>query len=230
MGRYIFFDIDGTLILTNGAGKRALASAFRGLFNIADADVDIDYGGRTDLSICKELFQLNHVDFADDAFLQFITRYNQELKQELIVSKGKLLPGVAKLLEALQDDDRYHLGLITGNIEAGAYTKLESHGIHDYFHFGGFGDRQESRDDIAREGKRDAEKFAKGSLAADQLMIIGDTPHDVTCSRAIGAACMAVCTGYAARDAIEAQSPEYLLEDLENTDQVVGILDQHFKF
>ena len=109
MKRVIFFDIDGTLILTDGAGKKALSSAMNEVFSLRESNTDIDYGGRTDLSICKEIFELNGIEFKRELFDDFINTYTNFLKSELQTSKGTLLPGVNTLLERLHNDDRYEL-------------------------------------------------------------------------------------------------------------------------
>ena len=228
MKRFIFFDIDGTLVLTDGAGKRALASAMEKSFDIESANTDIDYGGRTDLSICKEIFNLNGVDFHPSEFNRFMDCYTSCLRTELQISAGTVLPGVKALLEHLQAEPQYALGLLTGNIRSGAYKKLEAHNLDSYFSFGGFGDRQELRPDIAKEGKQDAEKFAQKNLRPEEILVIGDTPHDVTCSRAIGASVIAVCTGYSQRSAIEAEKPDLILDDLSDLDAVLGHMDRLF--
>ena len=228
MKRYIFFDVDGTLILTDGAGKRALAKAIKNKFGLGSSTADINFAGRTDLSICKELHELNRVPFVESEFEKFMGLYLSELEVELKKANGSILPGVERLLNRLLNDDRYYLGLITGNIKKGAFSKLSSHGIDNFFSFGGFGDFQELREDIAREGKRDAENLYKKEILPEQMLVIGDTPHDVTCSRAIGAKCLAVCTGYASRASIEAENPDWILENLEHTDQVLSLLDDCF--
>lgn len=228
MKRFIFFDIDGTLVLTDGAGKRALAKAVEQKFAIENADTDIDYGGRTDLSICKEIFALNGIEYKQDLFSSFMTTYTDCLEAELLKSNGSILPGVKELLPILKSDDRYYLGLITGNIRKGAFRKLKSHGIDSYFDFGGFGDKQEHRNGIAIEGKEEAESFAKSSIAAKQMLVIGDTPHDIVCSRAIGASSIGVCTGYAPREAIIAQKPDLLLENLGQVEEVLSHFDTLF--
>jgi phosphoglycolate phosphatase-like HAD superfamily hydrolase len=106
------------------------------------------------------------------------------------------------------------VGLLTGNIRAGARIKLGHFGIYDYFLFGGFGDRHESRDDVAREALAETRRFVKRAVDPGRVWVIGDTPHDVTCARAIGARAVGVLTGWHSREEMEACRPDYLLQDL----------------
>jgi phosphoglycolate phosphatase-like HAD superfamily hydrolase len=220
--RLILFDIDGTLILTKGAGRRALKVALRDEFQVADPCVDIDYGGRTDRSIARELFRINQVEPRIEHFETLFSRYLSELEQFLGQTKGLVLPGVQPLLAALESHAGAHVGLLTGNIRRGAFTKLAHFGIDSFFGFGGFGDEHELREDIAKSGLAEAREYTGHDFSGPQdIIVIGDTPHDITCSRAIGARCMAVCTGYAPRDKLEAAGPAVMVDDLAETDRLM---------
>ncbi|MFW7377751.1 MAG: HAD family hydrolase [Oligoflexus sp.] len=222
--KFVFFDIDGTLVLTNGAGKEALRVALRDEFGVTDPNVEIDYGGRTDRSIAKELFDLNQVPALTENFLSLYQSYLRELREHLPKSRGVMLPGVLELLTRLQDDGQVGIGLLTGNIEEGAFAKLAHFQIDRYFAFGGYGDHHEARDDIARECLLKAETHAGHKIHGEQVFVIGDTPHDVTCSRAIGARCIAVCTGYAPRESLLAAEPEILIDDMSETEALIDII------
>lgn len=222
--KLVFFDIDGTLILTNGAGKEALRVALREEFGVEQPDVDIDYGGRTDRSIVRELLALNKLQASSESLLRLYHRYLLELKRHLPKTKGVLLPGVLDLLNRLEQDGHVSLGLLTGNIEEGAFAKLAHFKLDRYFAFGGFGDHHEARDDIAREGLRNAEKHLKRRFEGHEVFVVGDTPHDVSCSRAIGARCIAVCTGYAPRESLIAAEPELLIDDMSETEKLLELI------
>lgn len=223
--RLVLFDIDGTLVLTMGAGKEALRVALADDFGIAEPKVDLDYGGRTDRSIARELFEINEIEATDQHYLRLFESYLRELRAHLPRITGRLLPGVPELLDQMTARPHMHLGLLTGNIEQGAYVKLAHYEIDRYFHFGGFGDHHEARDDIAREGKKRAEQSLGLNFEQKQVFVIGDTPHDVTCARAIGARCIAVSTGYAPIESLRAAEPDVLLEDLSSINDVLAIIE-----
>ncbi len=228
--RILFFDIDGTLILTQGAGKVALKRTLKESFAVSVPDADIEYGGRTDLGIANELFVRNGLNPPTAAELNtFFSSYVRHLKLELAKNSGIILPGVEGLLQQLQHDNRYALGIITGNIKQGAHSKLVSHSLESFFSFGGYGDTKIHRNDIAREGLASASSALSLALAGKQCMIIGDTAHDIICSRAIGAFSLGVCTGYAAGASIAAQNPTRLVQDLSDTEQILDIIDSIFK-
>jgi len=222
--KLVFFDIDGTLVLTNGAGKDALRVTFQEEFGVENPNVDIDYGGRTDRSIAKELFALNKLEPTATKFTQLYQRYLIELKSHLPRSKGVMLPGVLPLLNRLERDGEVSVGLLTGNIELGAIAKLAHFDIDRYFAYGGYGDHHEARDDIAKECLSKAEALLGRRFDGEQIFVIGDTPHDVTCSRAIGARCIAVCTGYASRESLVAAEPEVLIDDMSETEWLVDLI------
>lgn len=225
MKRYLLFDIDGTLVKCMSAGKDSIKRAFEELFHIQDAKVDIDYAGGTDGSLCIELFALNKIEVNPHNLSLFKQGYEQHLEKELKQGRSRLLPGVSELLGRLSDDPRYELGILTGNIQGTALLKLKAHRIDPFFHFGGYGDHAKSRSDIARIAKLSAEKFAGGNLSSNQLIVLGDTPKDVKCSRAIGAFSVGVCTGFSSRQEIEKEKPHILLEDFRDTDLVLESLD-----
>lgn len=227
--RIIFFDIDGTLILTQGAGKIALRKALKEVFAVSNPNADINYGGRTDLGITHELFSLNGLEAPSPESIHiFFQHYVSYLQDELEKHSGLILPGIESLLAHLHKDDSYHLGIITGNIEKGAMAKLLPHKLNHFFSFGGFGDREFHRDGIAREGLKAASTHLSKVLEGHQCLVIGDTPHDITCSKAIGAFSIGVCTGYAPEESIAAQKPTRLLKDLSDTQDVLATIDDIF--
>lgn len=222
--KLVFFDIDGTLVLTKGAGKLALGQVFSNEFGIKDPKLDIDFGGRTDRSIARELFEINGIKWGDEQLLQLFTAYLTSLEEHLEKGHGELLPGVLDLLVQLKTLPDVDVGLITGNVEQGAYKKLAQFDIDHFFAFGGFGDNQELRDDIAKEGLVRASQHTGHTYNAEYITVIGDTPHDITCSDAIGAKCIAVKTGYSHPDSLVAANPYAILDDLSNTENVLRLI------
>ena len=214
MFQVILFDIDGTLIRSGGAGKLALANALRHTYSIEAPKVDVDYGGRTDLSLAAEILNLNQVDPSIEEIRRFLGVYVEHLEDAMVQSEGLLLPGVRELLQVLSDGSNVEIGLLTGNIRQGAFKKLEHFDLGGFFSFGGYGDNCKDRSDIAREALLEARAYTNLELEASKVLVVGDTPSDVSCARAIGAAVLAVDTGFASSDSIKAANPDYFWSDL----------------
>ncbi|MAV35650.1 MAG: haloacid dehalogenase [Planctomycetaceae bacterium] len=209
----LLFDIDGTLISTDGAGGAALMNAFRDAFGIAHPS-SVRFSGRTDRAIAADLFDLHQIDNSHENWLRLRAGYLARLPEELAQRSGAALPGVRSLLEALEVRDDVALGLLTGNLADGARLKLGHFGIYSFFPFGAFGDRHEDRDDVARDALQLVRQRFGERVAEDRIWVIGDTPLDVRCARAIGCRALAVATGIHPRDELVSSTPDLLLDDL----------------
>ena len=220
----IFFDIDGTLVTTAGAGVAAMTQAAAELGARDNGDYQLNAAGRSDRSITMELFE--HFQVPDEPANRqaFSDRYMELLATYLEERRGRVLPGIEPLLKALAARNDVALGLLTGNYRRSAQVKLEFYGIWDYFPFGGFGDNSPLRDDIAREALAEASDLVEFSIHPERLWVIGDTPHDITCSRAIGARVMAVGTGRFSAKELSGHDPDAAFEDLSDLDDVLGWL------
>jgi len=208
------FDIDGTLIASGGAGKAALEAALAADFGVARMDDRLTLSGRPDRAIIADLIAYHGLDPAPSTAERIIAAYLRHLPASLACCKaGRVLPGIAALLGLLQRND-VALGLLTGNLRAGARIKLGHFGLYDYFAFGGFGDLHHCRDDVAREALAEVHERYDGTVRPDQVWVIGDTPLDVRCARAIGARAVAVATGWHSRDELHAHGPDHLFDDL----------------
>ncbi len=219
----VLFDIDGTLIHTHGAGRRAFAEVLGSQFGLPDATRGVSFAGRTDRDICGEIFRAHHLP--DSAWDVFAARYLQQLQSALQHRAGEVLPGVAELIRGLEElPQRPKLALLTGNLEKGAELKLRSVGLWRHFAFGAYGDQWTDRDDVAREALSIAQ--AHCGVAADHLLVIGDTPRDIQCARAIGARVLAVATGECTLEELARHEPDALLPDLTHTDalRLMGLL------
>ena len=208
------FDIDGTLIASGGAGKAALEAALASEFGIAGLADAVDLRGRTDRAIVAELVQCHGLDPCPTTGQRILEAYLCHLPEHLGKGTGRVLPGIAELLPQLRGRDDIALGLLTGNLRAGARIKLGHFGLFDYFAFGGFGDHHLDRDDVAREALTEVKARFNGSVAPERIWVIGDTPLDIRCARAIGARAVAVVTGWHAWEELEAHAPDLLLADL----------------
>ncbi len=187
------FDIDGTLVDTGGAGRRAIDRAAARLHGKPNFFDGILFDGMTDRAIVRAALHQLERAWGEDDIDRMIESYLEYLAEEVAASKSYLIyPGVEVLLEALVARGRV-LGLGTGNVEAGARIKLERGGLNRHFGFGGFGDDHEDRAALIRAGLARGERIL-GRKAADPW-IIGDTPRDLTAARAAGARCVLVATG-----------------------------------
>lgn len=207
------FDIDGTLLLSGGAGKAAMEAALHSTFGVPADSGGVPYSGRTDPAIGRDLFKHHNIEATPANWERFLRAYLGHLPDCLSRHTGRVLPGIKALLDQLRKHDRVVLGLLTGNVEAGARLKLGHFGLFDYFAFGGFGDLHHHRDDVAREAWQLIEQRFKGLIRQDRVWVIGDTPHDVQCARAIGARVAAVATGWHPVDELGRCSPDLLLPD-----------------
>ncbi len=226
MERIVLFDIDGTLLLSGGAGARALARAFQELHGVEAAMTGIVFAGRTDPMIVRDIFRekLGRSE-RDGEIGTVLGRYLHYLGDEILQSERALmLPGVEPLLEQLAGLPGVLLGLLTGNIEAGAKIKLGRFGLDRYFEFGGFASDAEDRDDIARVALERGRRRAGRAVDPSQVVVVGDTPRDISCGRAIGARVLAVATGPHQAEELRAHAPDWLFGDLSNTREVLDVL------
>jgi phosphoglycolate phosphatase-like HAD superfamily hydrolase len=217
------FDIDGTLLNSGGAGKAAMENALLEEFGLPELMQQVMYSGRTDRSIIRDLMRFHEVEEHPEHLERLVEGYLSRLPDYLHRHQGTVLPGIADLLETLSQRQDVALGLLTGNLRAGARVKLGHFGLFDFFAFGGFGDHHWDRDDVAREALAAVrDRFL--DVAAENVWVIGDTPLDVRCARAIGARAVAVATGWHSLDELAACQPDLLLRDLSDPAPLLKLL------
>jgi phosphoglycolate phosphatase len=223
--KLVLFDIDGTLLRSDGAGKRAIHRALLEVFG-ATGPADYHFDGKTDKQIVRELMRLEgHADHHIDASMQrLLDLYVGYLNEELTVSTGRarVLPGVRELLAALDERREVILGLLTGNLEQGARAKLDAVGIDfDRFRIGAFGSDHEHRPELPAI----ARSRTKGRLGIDihgeAMVVIGDTPADLTCGRSLGANAIGVATGRYSVEELLQHDPVAAFPDLSDTESVL---------
>lgn len=219
----VLWDIDGTLIRSGGAGKLAMETALRSAFGLRDILDTVPYSGRTDVAIGRDLLAAHGLPTTDDNQHLLREAYLRELPISLKSAGGTVLPGIPALLERFHRREGIVQGLLTGNVRRGAQTKLEHFGLWDFFGPGGFGDLHADRNEVARIAL-DAVSTHLGRRAnAADVWVIGDSPHDVTCARAIGANVLAVATGWHSAEELRICGADALLDDLSDTGRVLEL-------
>lgn len=215
MSLLALFDIDGTLVLTGGAGGRALARACHALHGWQEALAGVHLGGKTDPLIVDEIFARHAGRPArPDEFDALIDAYVGFLAEELAASEAyRVLPGVGAALASLEVRGAT-LGLATGNVAPAARLKLERGGLWAPFAFGGFGSDAGDRGQLVATAIARGEAHAGRCFAPDAVLVIGDTVRDIAAARACGAVAVAVATGFESLDTLRAASPDVLLATL----------------
>jgi phosphoglycolate phosphatase-like HAD superfamily hydrolase len=224
--KVILFDIDGTLVLTGGAGVRGMARAFEQLFSVPDAFQTIDVPGRTDSWILAAALALHGVACDAAGAARFREVYLGHLREELQrpgPRKG-MMPGVDLLLDTLQQRDDVYLALLTGNYEEAARLKLEYFDLWRYFRCGAFGDGALERNGLLPKALTRIRQCGGPTVAARNVIVVGDTPLDVACAAAGGARSIAVATGGYDADALRATGADLVLDDLSDVDRVLSAL------
>jgi phosphoglycolate phosphatase-like HAD superfamily hydrolase len=216
----LLFDIDGTLVDTGGVGMSALQSAFAELYpeevEAIGGAPELDLAGSTDSGIAMELFGKIGLEDSPAERERFFGRYLENLHQGFGEpgSRGILLKGVKSLLAELARVEELALGLLTGNIAGGARAKVDYYGIGHHFSWGAYGDDHHDRDQLGPIAVGRAEEHLGRDLSAARATVIGDTPKDIKCARAMGARVVAVATGRFSEAELAAYQPDVLLPDL----------------
>jgi len=218
MTRLVLFDIDGTLIRTGGAGVRAFQQVFAEVFNARDHFEQLKFPGRTDYSLVREFFKYHGFEPTPENFHRFFSEYASRLEANLNQKQVTVMPGVREFIQhAAALSSPPVLGLLTGNVRIGAELKLKRAGLWDYFKTGAFADDHEDRDCIAGVARERGRSMIPG-LQDREILVVGDTPHDIRCGRAIGARVLAVGTGGSSMEELEQHKPDYLVKDMSVVD------------
>jgi phosphoglycolate phosphatase-like HAD superfamily hydrolase len=228
MKRLILFDIDGTLLTTNGAARRAFERALIEVYGTAGPIDALPFDGKTDPQIARELMRA--AGFADDEINASLTplfeSYLNGMAAE-VVQPGHVThvyPGVREVLDALRSRKDVVVGLLTGNIALGASLKLRSAGLEDYFAFGAFGSDSEHRHELPAIAVGRALANCGVAFSGKNVVVIGDTPSDVRCGQSLGVFALGVCTGRHSREQLLAEGADLVLDDLSDTTRVLDIL------
>ncbi len=215
--RYIFCDIDGTLLRAKGSGRIAFGEAFREAYGVSVDMSHINFAGATDIRVVEQLLREKGLspDLAKSRrFFELLPGY---LDQNMAIEPPVVYPGVEMFLERVSK--HWTLGLVTGNIRACAYLKLRHGGIDRYFSdIGGFGDDDGDRNRMAALA---LERAGNPSGA----FLLGDTPSDIEAARSNGMVSVAVCNGQFDRDALEAEQPDIVVDSFEAAEHLFEALE-----
>jgi phosphoglycolate phosphatase len=237
--RLILFDIDCTLLDAHGAGGRAILRAIRDVYGVGGELGSYTFHGRTDPGIIRDLAELWRAGAPDAAgdstqpptvhamaeelgvpdgvidrlLPACLERYVEVLADEVAHGIVELLPGMRELVTALAADRRALVGLVTGNIEAGARIKLAPTGLLPLFRVGAYGSDSPQRSDLPPVAVRRAERLTGLRFAGKQIVVIGDTPADIRCGEALGVTAVAVATGKHGLDELAEHHPDHLFAD-----------------
>ncbi|MBI3400642.1 MAG: haloacid dehalogenase-like hydrolase [Acidobacteria bacterium] len=226
MTTLVLFDIDGTLVLTGGAGLRAMALAFQELFDVPDAFGGMPMAGRTDAWILSDAAAAHGIPRDAPALARFPDVYLRHLAVEIEKPHPRktVMPGVRDLLDALARRDDVYIALLTGNYEAAARLKLEHFDLWRYFPCGAFGDGAADRNSLVPKAIARVAAAGGPAFAARDAVVIGDTPLDVACAKVNAARAVGVATGPHGVADLRAAGADAVLTDLSETENVVRLL------
>lgn len=216
--KLLLFDIDGTLVRTNGVGRSSVERAFAERLGGPIRTDAVTFSGKTDPQIIREILIANDVDATDDLVDEVLALYEETAYHTLQPNHVELLPGTAALLDGLARRSDVQLGLLTGNVRRMAYRKLDAVGLGKYFPFGAFGSDHADRYQLPSIGLARARAHATHPFEGDDMVIIGDTEHDIRCGRSLGATSVAVCTGRYTRADLAPHDPDILFDDLSDVE------------
>ena len=224
MKKLVLFDIDGTILHSGGAGEKALRLALRNRFGRDDDLAQIEIAGRTDAAIARQIFALHGIEPNPANLARFFDEYLLNLEVELPRNSGRLLPGIIELLERLRAMPHVALALLTGNLSRGAELKLTHYGVWHFFQFGAFADDHHDRNELGRFARERACTIHGVEFDCGDILVLGDTPHDIACGKAFGAKTVAVATGHHSRAELEKCAPDFVFDDFSDTDAVISKL------
>lgn len=228
MRKLILFDIDGTLVLTGGAGVRAMNRALEEVFGPTPGLDGIPVAGRTDWAILSDAVQ-RHEQALDTRLLDDLRdRYVRHLAAEIDrpgTGRKAVMPGIREILDALEPRADVLVGLLTGNFEAGARVKLGYFDLWRYFRCGAFGDDAADRNALVPVAVQRAEACGLPTLSPRDVIVVGDTPADVACARAGDAVAVAVATGSSSMDELRATGADHVFDDLSDTRAFMRLLE-----
>ena len=214
--RLILFDIDGTLLECGPQAREILSATLQEVYGATGSIDWFDFAGRTDPGIVLDVLKDAGLDEQDilDRIPEVRERYAVSLEERLDAGLMRLLPGVSGHLEALAQRDDVVLGLVTGNWEPGARTKLSRFDLNRFFDFGAFGCDAVNRYDLPPLALERAERITGRRFRPEETLIVGDTIHDISCAKAHGIPVLAVATGRTTAETLRDSGADQVVADL----------------
>ena len=223
----VLFDIDGTILNCNNAGRASLIQATKEVFGTIGRMKKIDFQGKTDPVILTESLEImgfSHSEIKEKSGL-LKERYFTHLTKNIHKFEVLLFPGITEILETLTSMDNVICGLLTGNFYESARIKLDSHGLNRFFEFGAFGDDAPVRDLLPAVAKRRIAELYGIEIDFNKTFIIGDTVYDIRCAKHAGAVSVAVGTGWGDTEQLLNENPDHFFIDLSDTKKFFSLLD-----
>lgn len=216
--KLLLFDIDGTLVHANGSGRTAIEQALTDVFDRPISTDSVTFSGRTDPGIMRDILQANDVAATASNIDRALHAYETIVLDQGNPNDVTLIPGAAPLLDRLATRADVTLALLTGNIRSTAFWKLEAVDLDRHFVFGAFGSDHGDRHQLPPVAVRRAQEHTGHTFVGSDVVIIGDTEHDIQCGRSIGAFSVGVCTGSYSRVDLRPYNPNVLLDTLQDAD------------
>jgi phosphoglycolate phosphatase-like HAD superfamily hydrolase len=225
--RVILWDVDGTLVRTGGVGAEAFATAIETLFGVPAGDHGVTLAGKTDPQIAREILAVLELHGDADAHLPRLLAETERLVaagRDTIRARGRILPGVSALLDALAGPGTVQT-VLTGNTAANAAVKLDAFGLQRRLDLevGAYGSDNPDRNTLVDVALARVER-RYGPVDRRHVWVIGDTPLDAACARAGGVRCLLVASGFAPRSALEAAGADHVVDDLSDTQAMLSLL------
>ncbi len=228
--RLVLWDVDGTLIDTAGITARSFDRAVEAALGRPPGRHCVPMSGKTDPSIALEIMEATGVDpeGAQELLPTVLRRLEAELAAaaESFRARGRVLPGVERVLVTLAGQPSVVQSVLTGNTASNASVKLRTFGLHRWLdlEIGAFGSDRPDRDELVPVALERARRLRGRAFTPEEVWVVGDTPRDLACARAAGARCLLVATGRVPLDELAGMDADQVLPDLADVDRVCAVL------
>lgn len=224
MKKLLLWDIDSTLIDSGGAGERSLICALENTFGVSDPLRWLDYSGRTDFWIARTILEHHFGKTSQVMMQQYLDAYLQALDERMDNPHAHVIPGIRDTVARAATTPGVVQGLLTGNLKRGAEIKLRHLGLWDFFSFGAFADDAEDRNELGPIAQHRAESHTGAAFLPGDIVVIGDTPRDIACGKAIGSQTVAVATGRFSAEILAKHEPTTVLTSFSQPESFWALL------